>query len=106
MHLNNLQVLDLETLALGLPSTSERISSVVTNEGIIKEIKKSQFVRMLDVMILGPAMIYAGTDKVIPKPLKLLLLLTGIGTVIYNGRNYLENERLAREALTKNTIEK
>ena len=60
----------------------------------IVEVSKSQQVRLLDVFAIGPAMIYAGSAKSgLPESVKLLLLLSGIGTVMYNGANYVENKK-------------
>ncbi len=67
----------------------------------IEQVSKAQYVRLLDVFLLGPAMIVAGTSKKnkMDKNLKTLLLLTGVGTVIYNGGNWLENnKRIMKQA--------
>ena len=50
---------------------------------------KSQAVRLLDVFVLGPGMIYASKFKGPPDWIRFALLVTGIATIIYNGRNYL-----------------
>jgi len=52
---------------------------------------KTQLVRILDVVFIGPFMIYAanklkGQDKTILKGL-------GIATIIYNGINYIKYEK-------------
>ena len=52
---------------------------------------KTQLVRILDVVFIGPFMIYAagklkGKDKAILKGL-------GIATIIYNGINYINYEK-------------
>ena len=61
---------------------------------MIEEIKKSQFVRLWDVFVLGPAMIYIGSTGKLKEWEKMLLIGAGIGTVWYNGRNYLKNKEL------------
>lgn len=55
---------------------------------------KSQNVRLLDVVVVGPLMIWAGTKG--PKDANLLLLLVAIGaaTITFNGRNWLEIREL------------
>lgn len=53
------------------------------------EAQKTQAIRLADVFIIGPAMIYAGLMKRIPESLKLALLAFGILTIAYNGANYL-----------------
>ncbi len=46
----------------------------------------------LDMFILGPALVYAGLGKSLPKPMKGLLLMTGIGTVMVALGNALEKQ--------------
>lgn len=56
----------------------------------IKKIEKTQLVRIFDVFILAPAMIYVGaTNKKLPMWLRGFILVSGIGTGVYNGINYL-----------------
>lgn len=57
------------------------------------EVQKSQGMRLLDVLVLGPFMIgMALTSR--PSPLlRVLLGAAGAGTILYNLRNY----RLTRE---------
>lgn len=92
MHLNSLDIDDATSF---LPTTGERLTAIVTTKGVKREyVQKAQFVRSLDVMILGPAMVYAGLGKELPQGLKALMLLTGLGTILYNGYNWFENEKL------------
>jgi hypothetical protein len=56
-----------------------------------KEIKKSQIIRLVDVLFLGPFMIYAGT-KLPSKTLKITMVIAGALTVTYNLNNYLKNK--------------
>jgi hypothetical protein len=51
---------------------------------------KSQQVRLIDVFLLGPFMIWAGaTQRQLPPWAKALLVVSGAATVVYNARNYL-----------------
>lgn len=51
---------------------------------------KSQNVRLVDVFLLGPFMIWFGaTAQIVPEIAKTIMIISGIGTIIYNGRNYL-----------------
>ena len=53
---------------------------------------KTQVIRILDVVVIAPTMIYAGTTKSdLPPIVKLGLLGFGIATLVYNGNNYLKN---------------
>ena len=64
------------------------------------EVRKSQSVRLFDVLILGPAMLYLGTRN---RPLdvreRTLLLLAGTGTVLYNANNWNETRKANRPAV-------
>jgi len=60
----------------------------------VVEVRKSQSVRLLDIFVLGPAMIYLATRA---RPLsaqeRTLLLVTGVGTVAYNWSNWNETRK-------------
>lgn len=57
----------------------------------MKEISKSQTIRLTDVLFIGPLMIYAGSQKKISPFVDSALIALGICTIMYNGRNYLLN---------------
>jgi hypothetical protein len=51
---------------------------------------KTQGVRVMDVLVIGPAMIAGGImESNLPKELRALLLYNGIATVFFNGMNLL-----------------
>ncbi len=53
---------------------------------------KSQLIRLLDVFVFGPLMIAAASSQR-SKYFRTALTVIGIGTIIYNGANYLHNVR-------------
>jgi len=54
---------------------------------------KGQMIRALDVVAIGPFMIYSGARKSnLPAWVKIGLIALGGTTIIYNGRNYLINK--------------
>jgi len=57
----------------------------------IDKIISKQNVRLLDVFILAPFIIYAGTKQT-NKTLKYGLYGIGIMTLFYNGINYIETQ--------------
>jgi uncharacterized membrane protein len=57
------------------------------------EIQKSQFLRIVDVLFLGPLMIYAST-RTNEKPLKTALLISGALVIVNNAQNYYLNSSL------------
>ena len=55
-----------------------------------------QKVRLLDVFVIGPFLMYSATYKQLPNWVRSGLFIVGVGTIIYNGKNYLKNEPSAR----------
>jgi len=62
-----------------------------TEETII-EVSKSQNIRLIDVFVIAPVLIYAGTFKTLPMWLRISLIGFGVATAVYNGKNFLENK--------------
>lgn len=54
---------------------------------------KSQGVRILDVLVYGPILIYTST-LVKPDVLKILLLFMGVTTISYNLKNYFHYKKI------------
>jgi len=54
-------------------------------------VNKSQLVRLLDVWALGPALVYVGTRQR-RRLYRNFLYAAGLGTIVYNARNYLLNK--------------
>lgn len=50
---------------------------------------KTDFIRLLDVILIGPLMIQASTK--LPGYQGQLLWWSGLGTILYNGYNLLQN---------------
>jgi|APSaa5957512576_1039674.scaffolds.fasta_scaffold280472_1 hypothetical protein len=58
-------------------------------QAALNEVVKTQRIRMIDVWVLGPLMLYAA--HLLPKRHELTrvaLAGTGIATIVYNWRNY------------------
>jgi hypothetical protein len=54
----------------------------------INALVKTQAVRVADVLLIGPLMVY-GATKMPRGPAALVLGLFGLGTILFNGVNYL-----------------
>jgi hypothetical protein len=52
---------------------------------------KTQQVRAVDVLILGPFMVWAGSRATSPTA-RLGLVVSGVATILYNYNNYLKSE--------------
>lgn len=50
-----------------------------------------QTVRLFDVFVLAPYIIYVATKGSLTKTDIAILMVIGIGTFIYNGINYIKN---------------
>jgi 1,4-dihydroxy-2-naphthoate octaprenyltransferase len=65
--------------------TEERLATV-------REVSKAQWIRVLDVVLIGPLMIGGGLAwRRQSLVLGLALAAFGVATVYYNGKNYLAN---------------
>lgn len=60
---------------------------------------KSQRMRLADVFLLGPFMVWAGAQGRLPGWAKAVLIASGIATIVYNARNYQQISLLERTAL-------
>lgn len=61
-------------------------------------IGKTQWIRLFDILILGPSMIYAGImDKKMSKKLRALIFISGTGTIIYNGINFIRQSSINKK---------
>jgi len=65
----------------------------------MNEISKHQTIRLVDVFLIGPLMIYTGSQNKFSKIVNLSLMFFGAATILYNGRNYLLN--VEKEKWTK-----
>jgi hypothetical protein len=50
-----------------------------------------QPIRLLDVVFIGPLMIYAGVEGNFDPAIKFSLIAVGFATIFYNGINYHKN---------------
>lgn len=65
-----------------------------TTEETVTEVSKSQTIRIIDVAVIGPTMMYAGAVKSgLPKVVRVALFVFGACTIYYNAKNYLSNVR-------------
>lgn len=60
----------------------------------LADMEKAQIIRVADVLVIGPSMLYAGFEKKMPSWLKSLMILIGAGTIVYNANNYLMIEKM------------
>ncbi len=67
-------------------------------ERSVSAVTKTQNVRLIDVFLLGPVMIWAGYKvQKVNNPVAFFLAISGLMTVAYNGDNYLRNQRKLKE---------
>jgi hypothetical protein len=49
-----------------------------------------QTVRLIDVFVIAPILIYASGQERLSKPMRYAILGIGLATLFYNGHNYLK----------------
>lgn len=57
------------------------------------EIAKTQNIRLIDILFLGPIMTYAGFKYPLPPLVKYTLLIGGIATILYNANNFVRQQK-------------
>lgn len=63
-------------------------------ESTINEFQKSQFIRLVDVFLIAPICVYAGVKATqLPNYIRTSLILIGMATFYYNGKNFLINKK-------------
>lgn len=69
----------------------------------IEEYQKSQNIRLVDVFVIAPILIYSGVKyrKVLPTWVSVSLVTIGVCTAVYNGKNYLINKTKNNKANEK-----
>ncbi len=55
-----------------------------------------QYIRLIDVFVIAPLLIYVGFKYKMPNYIKWSLILIGIFTLIYNLSNYIKTQKLAQ----------
>ena len=58
----------------------------------VKEVQKSQGIRLIDVFFIAPFLLYASSKSQLTRLDKNVLFALGIATLYYNGVNYLKNK--------------
>lgn len=77
----------------------DSLKKVLDNQGIEINRRDNLFglnvqdIRLIDVFVIGPFLMYVGMKKELSLPVRLTLLGFGAATIIYNGSNYLKNKR-------------
>lgn len=59
----------------------------------VQEVSKSQRIRLVDVLFLGPLMVKIGLKKgILSNTEKSLMVIFGLSTIYYNYKNYQANK--------------
>ena len=68
----------------------------------VTDVGKPQIVRIMDILMIGPLLIWAGTrNKPLPRWTSDLLVGVGIVTIVYNLNNFYEVRELSRHTYKK-----
>lgn len=67
---------------------------MISTQEVSKQILEDyQFVRLIDVFVLAPVMIYASTNKSLPESVRTILFISGVATAVFNGINFWRIEK-------------
>lgn len=88
----NVPVIDQRDISIHGYKTPERFTAPNGQTFTSKEVYFTQIIRLADVFLIGPILIYASFFKTLPTPLRILLFVIGVATIIYNGRNYIKKK--------------
>lgn len=69
------------------------IQIIETKDSTLKEIEKSQSVRLIDILFIAPFLLWLSMDKNLPSWVRMTLMVLGAATLIYNAHNYNKNDK-------------
>lgn len=52
-----------------------------------------QAVRLADVFLIGPFLIWVGFQFQLPKTIKIILIALGVLIILYNGYNFIQEDK-------------
>jgi hypothetical protein len=63
---------------------------------VTEPVSKTQMIRLADVFFIGPVMVYGGSKlrERGDTGLGVTLMLLGVATILYNGKNYLKQREV------------
>ena len=63
-------------------------------EQITESDKAVQFIRVVDVLILGPVLIFIGIKyNSLPMWIRIFLIISGIATILFNATRFIKKSR-------------
>ena len=62
----------------------------------MSEVQKTQNIRLVDVFLIAPYLGYVAYKGSVNKNDKLILTVLAVATLVYNGKNYLENRKYGK----------
>lgn len=69
-----------------------KVELVENAESTISEVQKSQAIRLADVFLIAPYLIYLSAKDKMNRLDRNILITLGVATLVYNGMNYLKNK--------------
>lgn len=70
-----------------------KVELIEEAESTVTEVQKSQIIRLADVFLIAPYLLYLSTKDKITNLDRNLLIALGVSTLLYNGMNYLNNKK-------------
>lgn len=66
-------------------------------ESTVLEVQKSQAIRLADVFLIAPYLLYVSSKRELSELDRNLLFGLGVATLFYNAINYLQNKKIKDE---------
>ncbi len=66
-------------------------------ESTVLEVQKSQAIRLADVFLIAPYLLYVSSKRELSELDRNLLFGIGVATLFYNAINYIQNKKIKDE---------
>ena len=66
-------------------------------ESTVLEVQKSQAIRLADVFLIAPYLLYVSSKRELSELDRNLLVGIGVATLFYNAINYIQNKKIKDE---------
>lgn len=70
-----------------------KVELIEEADSTVIEVQKSQIIRLADVFLIAPYLLYLSSKDKITNLDRNALIVLGVSTLLYNGMNYINNRK-------------
>lgn len=70
-----------------------KVELIEESDSTVIEVQKSQIIRLADVFLIAPYLLYLSSKDKITNLDRNALIVLGVSTFLYNGMNYINNRK-------------